>query len=112
MFQTFKVLWRCFKWYCLGKDSIDATDIVSINEGNWPMTNNPHWPDPSPDDLKDPEFEAIWQVIKSWDVNVPTVYNGYCGCTGNHAKAILNSIHRMREKDAIDDAVNSVASGL
>jgi len=37
-----------------------------------------------------PKFEAIWQVIKSWDINVPEAYGGYCGATGNHVMAILN----------------------
>jgi hypothetical protein len=50
------------------------------------------WPDPTPEMLKNPFFEAIWQVIKKWDVNVPHAYSGYCGATGNHARAILEGI--------------------
>lgn len=37
-------------------------------------------------------FDSIWQVIKTWDVNVPEIYGGYCGATGNHARAIYDSI--------------------
>jgi len=50
------------------------------------------WPDPSPKELETPEFEAIWQVIKTWDINVPEVYGGYCGATGNHVKAIMDAL--------------------
>lgn len=48
--------------------------------------------DPEPEDLKRPEFEAVWQAIKKWDVNVPEAYNGYCGATGNHVMVILDAI--------------------
>lgn len=51
-----------------------------------------HWPDPTPEMLLDPRFEAIWQVIKSWDINVPAAYGGYCGATGNHVRAILDAL--------------------
>ncbi len=51
------------------------------------------WPDPTQEMLKgDATFEAIWQCIKSWDINVPHVYAGYCGATGNHVRAILDAI--------------------
>lgn len=54
------------------------------------------WPDPTPAMLADPTFEAIWQAIKSWDVNVPDQYTGYCGTTGNHARRILDAIAAVR----------------
>jgi len=48
---------------------------------------------PTPDMLNgDPLFEAIWQVIKSWDVNVPGAYRGYCGCNGNHVVMIYKAV--------------------
>lgn len=53
-----------------------------------------HWPDPTPEMLADPTFEAIWQAIKSWDINVPAAYSGYCGATGNHVRAILDALPR------------------
>ena len=49
-------------------------------------------PNPTEEDLKDPVFEAIWQTIKSWDINVPEFYDGYCGANGSHAKLILDAI--------------------
>jgi len=54
------------------------------------------WPDPTEAMLKDPLFEAIWQCIKTWDINVPEAYNGYCGATGNHVRAILDAIANSR----------------
>lgn len=50
------------------------------------------WPDPTPGMLSSPEFEAIWQCIKRWDINVPHVYAGYCGANGNHVRAILDAL--------------------
>ena len=48
--------------------------------------------DPKPDELKSPLFEAVWQTIKTWDINVPEEYEGYCGATGNHVCAILDAL--------------------
>jgi len=53
------------------------------------------WLDPTPEMLDDPKFGAIWQTIKSWDINVPGAYNGYCGATGNHVRAILDALAAM-----------------
>lgn len=49
-------------------------------------------PNPTPQQLHDPAFNAIWQVIKSWDINVPAYYNGYCGANGSHVVLILNAL--------------------
>lgn len=50
------------------------------------------WPGPTPEMLADPLFEAIWQAIKTWDINVPGAYSGYMGATGNHARALFEAI--------------------
>lgn len=52
------------------------------------------WPDPSEEMVQSPEFEAIWEVIKKWDIAVPEAYFGYCGATGNHVRAILDGMDR------------------
>lgn len=54
-------------------------------------------PNPTDADLTDPLFEAIWQVTKRWDVNVPSHYVGYCGMNGSHVMLILNAIRSARE---------------
>lgn len=58
------------------------------------------WPDPTADMLNLPEFEAVWQCIKDWDINVPGAYVGYCGATGNHVRAILEALAIVRKGGA------------
>lgn len=48
--------------------------------------------DPTPEELDDPIFNKIWNIIKHWDINVPSEYNGYMGACGNHVCAILDAI--------------------
>lgn len=51
------------------------------------------WPDPTPEMLNTPEFEAIWQCIKNWNIGVPDMYSGYC-VTGNHVRTILDALSK------------------
>jgi hypothetical protein len=71
------------------------------------IINTPHmeaamsddnWPDPTPEMLDTPEFIAIWDCIKTWDINVPDAYEGYCGATGNHVRAILEALANRPRK--------------
>ena len=48
--------------------------------------------DPKPEDLNRPEFNAVWEEIKRWDINVPDQYVGYTTATGGHVMAILDAI--------------------
>jgi hypothetical protein len=61
------------------------------------MNEQVNWPDPTPEMLDDPVFNAIWQTIKRWDIHVPVVYSGYCGATGNHVRAIFDAIKALEE---------------
>ena len=60
-------------------------------------------PNPTKEELNSPQFEAIWNVIKHWDINVPDYYNGYCGGNGSHVKLILDELkvvmrnHKLNE---------------
>jgi hypothetical protein len=56
------------------------------------MSSKIEMPNPTEAELASPEFEAIWQLIKSWDVNVPSHYEGYCGANGSHVKMILDAL--------------------
>jgi len=67
----------------------------SANPADWCKPGR-SWPDPTPEMLATPEFEAVWQCIKRWDINVPDVYGGYCGATGNHVRAILDALASVR----------------
>ena len=51
-------------------------------------------PNPADTDLADPLFNAIWEVIKTWDVNVPELYVGYCGANGSHVMLILDAVRK------------------
>lgn len=57
-------------------------------------------PNPTPEELASPQFEAIWQAIKSWDVNVPEAYGGYCGANGSHVAMILRALTAAPEPAA------------
>jgi hypothetical protein len=53
-------------------------------------------PNPTSEQRKDPRFDAIWSVIRTWDVNVPEHYEGYCGANGSHVALILNALDGQR----------------
>jgi hypothetical protein len=48
--------------------------------------------DPTANELNNPLFKAVWECIKTWDINVPEEYEGYSGATGNHVCAILDAV--------------------
>lgn len=57
-------------------------------------------PNPTPTMLDgDPLFDAIWGVIKSWDVNVPEYYQGYCHCNGSHATLIYRAVRKALNEE-------------
>jgi hypothetical protein len=58
--------------------------------------------DPTTNELNNPLFKAVWDCIKTWDINVPEEYEGYSQATGNHVCAILDVI-----ADAIIRLLNS-----
>jgi hypothetical protein len=59
------------------------------------------WRSPGPEELKTPEFEVVWQAIKSWDINVPEAYSGYCGANGTHVVAILDALKAAFARETI-----------
>lgn len=75
----------------MGSTSVYPPDHGRIVGAGTPG-NKDKWPDPTPEMLKTLEFEAVWQCIKRWDINVPDQYSGYCGATGNHVRAILDAL--------------------
>lgn len=67
--------------------------IPTLGSSTTPLGDVPH---PTPEQLASPEFQAIWDVIKSWDINVPEYYEGYCGANGSHVALILNALGSAR----------------
>ena len=59
---------------------------------------NKEWKDPSKEMMESPEFNAVWNLIKYWDINVPEIDGEgvYKGATGNHVRAILDAIKSSR----------------
>jgi hypothetical protein len=49
-------------------------------------------PNPTQEEMDSPEFEAIWTAIKTWDINVPEFYEGYCAANGSHVVLILDAL--------------------
>lgn len=63
---------------------------MRLRAGMEPCTFN--YADPTDEMHKDPLWIAIWDEIKTWDINVPTEYGGYSEATGNHVTAIYLAI--------------------
>lgn len=63
---------------------------IRRENGLLPATYN--YEDPTPEMHNDPIWQAIWDEIKTWDVNIPTEYTGYMGVNGNHATAIYKAV--------------------
>lgn len=56
-------------------------------------TDSKEWPEPTAEMVTgNALFESIWQGIKTWDINVPGAYGGYCGADGKHVRAIYDAI--------------------
>lgn len=69
------------------------------------------WDDPTPEELASPVFEAIWQVIKSWDVSAPGSEESgmYTKAEGQHAARILRAIRPVILKAAEEDKARAQA---
>jgi hypothetical protein len=52
----------------------------------------PPMPNPTEEQQASAEFDAVWQVIKGWDVNAPEYYDGYCGANGSHVVLLLDAV--------------------
>jgi hypothetical protein len=55
-------------------------------------------PNPTGVDLVDPVFNAIWDATKTWDLNVPEHYVGYCAMNGSHVMLILEAIRKLHDR--------------
>lgn len=75
------------------------------------------WPDPTAAHLADPMFQAIWEVIKDWDIHVPTVDGPglYTTATGNHVRAIVDrlpKLHDHRVSETLDALAHVLTQGF
>lgn len=85
------------------RDMLDAIVVQGIKdyarEKNKPM--NKTLRDPKTEELDTPEFNAVWNLIKDWDIGLPQDYDDktghqlYSGATSNHVVAILDVIREV-----------------
>ena len=60
-------------------------------------------PSPSREEINSPEFEAIFQLIKNWDIQVPEQdIKGYSSGNGSHVKLILDVLKPVLRNNKID----------
>ena len=73
----------------LGADPVGCCpgEVIPVNNRSFDKL-----PNPTEEDLQRIDFNRIWEVIKSWDINIPDAYSGYCGATGSHVMIILNAL--------------------
>ncbi len=74
------------------KPPMTRDDLSAIRKEHSMDAATFNYSDPTPDMHSDPIWNAIWDEIKTWDINVLTEYSGYCGATGNHVTAIYLAI--------------------
>lgn len=76
---------------------------------NWQLKFNKYkytpMPSPSQREIERPEFEALFQLIKDWDISVPDYYTGYTSGNGSHVKLILDAIKQPMRDGKINDII-------
>ena len=55
-------------------------------------TGLPPMPNPDEEMLRSPEFAAVWEAIRGWDIAAPEFYTGYMGANGSHVAVILHML--------------------
>ncbi len=60
-------------------------------------------PNPTSETMETAEFEAVWQCMKTWDISIPSHYQGYCSANGSHVQMILNALHTVRGSKLVDN---------
>lgn len=71
------------------------------NSYSKPMTS------PSRSEIDSDEFNALWEIIKTWDISVPEYYSGYTGGNGSHVKLILDGLRSVLRNKRISSILNS-----
>lgn len=68
-------------------------------------------PSPTPTMVEgDKLFDAIYEVIKSWDVNVPEYYGGYCHANGSHATLIYHAVRKALKDEEAEEREEGVGA--
>ena len=88
----------------MGKTIFEQHGGDRFNSKEYPGVKR-NMPNPSKDELKTEEFNAIWNLIKTWDINVPEYYNGYTGANGSHVKLILDVLYPVLRNEKINKII-------
>jgi hypothetical protein len=70
-----------------GMDSAASQELSLMSESGLIWTPK-RLPEPNPESAATPEFKAVWDCIRSWDVL----------CTKGHVQAILNALEAAKSK--------------
>ena len=60
-------------------------------------------PSPSKQDIENPLFDPIFQVIKNWDIGIN---GGYSSGNGSHVKLILDTIIPIIRNQKIEEVLS------
>jgi len=60
---------------------------------------------PTEEDLKSEIFNAIFDVIKHWDIGIDGNKYGYSSGNGSHAKLILDKLKPVLRQEKIDKII-------
>ena len=63
-------------------------------------------PSPTEEEQNSEIFNAIYDVIGKWDINVPEYYDGFCGGNGSHVKLILDVVRKSLRDEKINDLLD------
>lgn len=63
-------------------------------------------PSPSRSEIDSEEFNALWEIIKTWDISVPEYYGGYTGANGSHVKLLLDGLRPVLRNKRIDKIIS------
>jgi hypothetical protein len=72
----------------------------NMESDDLPSELDADYPNPTDADLASPEFEAIWQAIKKWDVSrIDRQPRLYSGATGSDVMHILHALRSVASAD-------------
>lgn len=69
-------------------------------------------PSPSKEEMDSELFDAIWKIVKDWDIGDPNYYTGYTGGNGSHVKILLDAIKPALREDKINEILKDGTTTL
>ena len=60
-------------------------------------------PSPSKEEMDSDVFNAIWDIIKKWDIGYDEYYTGYTNGNGSHVKILIDALKPVLRNNRIDE---------